>query len=61
MTEDFITELRGGVYTPPYYMSQAKGLMTCARLSVLPFYMSQAKGLMTYARLSALPLYMSQA
>ena len=61
MTEDFITELRGGVYTPPYIICHRRkpdDLRTHQRATAL--YVTGV-GLMTYARLSALPLNMSQA
>lgn len=42
MTEDFITEFRGGASAPPLLHVTGVSLMTYARLSALPFNMSQA-------------------
>ena len=42
MTEDFITELRGGVYTPPYIICHRRKPDDKARISVLPYCIGES-------------------
>ena len=60
MTEDFITEFRGGASAPPFTCHRRKpdDLRALQRATILHV---TGASLMTYARLSALLFYMSQA